>query len=227
MAIRAKTGHQRCSVCRLHPSICMCEHLPRLDLQTRLTVVMHFVEVNKTTNTGSLALGCLQNSRLSIFKGSNDEPDPPIFDEGEEPLLLFPSVTAVSLDQWEPTGKPVRLIVPDGTWRQASKIRRRRKDLVSLRCVTLPPGPPTIYKLRNNPAENTVSTMEAIARAMGVLEGPQVQEQLEAAFTMMMDRFLWMKGKKSAAEVRGGLPEGAKRHDPTSGLARLNRPEAP
>ena len=39
--------------------------------------------------------------------------------------------------------------------------------------VGLPPGPPTAYHLRAEPKEGGLSTLEAIARAFCLLEGPQ------------------------------------------------------
>jgi hypothetical protein len=44
-------------------------------------------------------------------------------------------------------------------------------------------------------------------RALGILEGPRVQEQLEQVFRLMVDRTLWSRGQLAGVDVSGGLPE--------------------
>ena len=112
------------------------------------------------------------------------------------------------------------LVVPDGTWRQASKVRNRVPGLKELPCVSLPPDVPSIYRLRAEAHEHGLATMEAIARAMGILEGAHVRVALEHVFRAMVERTLWARGEVESADVTGGVPEGAMRHDPRSGLAR-------
>jgi len=56
--------------------------------------------------------------------------------------------------------------------------------------------------------------MEAIARAYGVLEGSEIQKQLESIFRIMIDRTLFSRGLLARDEVFGGLPESARRHMP-------------
>jgi len=63
-------------------------------------------------------------------------------------------------------------------------------------------------------AAHGLSTIEAIARAKAILEGEQVQRTLERVFRAMVERTLWTRGELAAADVCGGIPEGALRHDP-------------
>ena len=65
-------------------------------------------------------------------------------------------------------------------------------------------------------------TIEAIARALRVLEGsagPDVEEALLHVFRAMVERTLWSRGEYETDQVTGGIPEGALRHDPRSGAA--------
>jgi DTW domain-containing protein YfiP len=88
-------------------------------------------------------------------------------------------------------------------------------------CATLPAGgAPSTYRLRSEAHEHGLATLEAIARAMGLLEGPDVQAALEYPFRAMVERTLWARGAVETADVTGGIPEGAMRHDPESGPAR-------
>jgi DTW domain-containing protein YfiP len=122
-------------------------------------------------------------------------------------LFLFPHEGATPLGALSGAAgrQPVTLIVPDGNWRQASKVRNRVPGLREVPCVSLPPGAPSTSGL---------STIEAIARAMGLLEGEPVRRALERVFHAMVERTLWARGLVATAEVTGGIPEGTLRQDP-------------
>lgn len=201
----------------MHQSLCICALVPRLETRTRLVLVMHKAEQRKPTNTGHIATMSLVNSE-TIIRGVENMPDPPVtWPEGSEPLLLFPAEGAKPLEPRPPDRPPVTLIVPDGNWRQASKVRQRVRSLREVRCVTLPVGAKTSYRLRSESQPNGLATIEAIARAFGILEGPLVQTALEQIFRTMVERTLWIRGSLPTAEVEGGIPEGVTKHEPQSG----------
>ncbi len=203
----------------------MCALVPRLETRTRLVLVIHRYEDRKPTNTGRLAAACLTRSEvvvrglLPIRDGVPTEA-PFAWPEGSQPLLLFPAEDAVPLAGFVKSARPVTLIVPDGNWRQAAKMRKRVPGLGSVPCVSLPDGAPTAYRLRSEPQKGGLATLEAIARAFGVLEGPEVEAAMLRPFRAMVERTLWARGQLSAEAVQDGLPAGVQRHDPTSGLAR-------
>jgi DTW domain-containing protein YfiP len=204
----------------MHGSLCVCALIPRIETRTRLMLVIHRFEDRKPTNTGRLAAECLINSEVSV-RGHASSPSAPFaWAPGSRPAFLFPHEEAVPLAELARSGAPVTLIVPDGTWRQASKVRNRVPGMRDVPCVSLPPGEPSIYRLRAEAHATGLATIEAIARAMGILEGEHVQRALERVFRAMVERTLWSRGEVETEEVTGGVPEGAMRHDPRSGLAR-------
>jgi DTW domain-containing protein len=210
---------KRCPACLMHVGLCICALIPQIETTTRLVLVIHHSELRKPTNTGHLAAACLVGSRV-LVRGEKDVPNEDL-DIGPStrptPLLLFPHEgEAEVLTKMD---GPATLIVPDGNWRQAAKVRARVPGLKDVRCVTLPKGPPSIYRLRSEPHAEGLATMEAIARALGILEGPEVEQQLEHVFRTMVERTLWVRGAIATHEVTGGIPGGAARHDPKSGLA--------
>lgn len=190
--------------------LCVCDLFQRIETRTRLLLVIHRAELRKPTNTGLLATACLPNSEVHV-RGNEGEPTV-AFDFGDtQPLLLYPYEGARVLERGE---RPATLIVPDGNWRQAAKVRARVPGLEQVPCVTLPPGPPSTYRLRSEAHAHGLATVEAIARAFDVLEGPHVREALERVFHAMVERTLWVRGTITEAEVRGGLPHRASRHEP-------------
>jgi DTW domain-containing protein YfiP len=201
----------RCNGCLMHLGLCICGLVPRIETRTRLLLVIHHTELRKPTNTGHLAAACLTNSEVHVRGRERGETT--TLEWGEQtPLLLFPHEQETeTLTRIE---GPVALIVPDGNWRQASKVRARVPKLKGVRCVSLPPGPPSLYRLRSEPHPSGLATMEAIARALGILDGPEVQRQLERVFRTMVERTLWVRGAIPADAVTGGIPAGASRHVP-------------
>ncbi len=193
----------------MYQTLCVCALVPRLETRTRLLLVLHYAEVVKPTNTGQLAAQALSNSEI-VVRGLPDQPPTAIApDPSRQLLLLFPGEGAVSIADFARSELPITLVVPDGTWHQAGRVRKRVAGLATVPCVTLPPDRPTTYRLRSETQEGGLSTMEAIARAYGILEGETVQTQLEALFTIMVERTLWLRGKLRADEVSGGIPEAA------------------
>jgi DTW domain-containing protein YfiP len=203
----------------MHLSLCVCALIPRLETRTHLLLVIHRYEARKPTNTGQLAAACLANSTL-LVRGHEGVPSAAPTFANRQPLLLFPHEAAAPLTAAHAGDRPVTLIVPDGTWRQAARVRARVPGLSSVPCVTLPAGALSTYGLRAESHDGGLATIEAIARAFGILEGPEIQRAIERVFTAMVERTRWARGEISASEVSTGIPEGALRHDPESGRAR-------
>ena len=207
---------QRCPRCLMLGGVCVCDLVPgpRLETRTRLVLIIHRYEDRKPTNTGRLAAACLANSEV-IVRGHEWQPTPPLAcDPDTQPLLLFPHDDAVPLTERTTPPGPVTLIVPDGNWRQASKVRQRVPGLRDVPCVSLPVGAPSTYRLRTEAHEAGLATIEAIARALGLLEGdegPRVRAALEFVFGAMVDRTLWSRGMVRTANVTGGIPPGVVR----------------
>lgn len=200
----------RCAHCRMYTELCICALVPRLPTRTRLVLVLHRDEQRKPTNSGQLAAQCLPNSELHV-RGLGPEVVPRFTWDAAttQPVLLYPHADARPCSDFAGSSLPVTLVVPDGTWRQAGKMRARMPGLAELPCVTLPPDLPTSYRLRSETHPDGLATLEAIARALGILDGPEVQAGLERIFRIMVERTLWLRGQLRADEVTGGVPEAA------------------
>lgn len=217
---RNRSPQHRCDDCKMHRSLCLCAQLPRLLVQTRVVLIRHDAEGGKSTNTGRLALRCLEGSMELVHGDRQRTADPTqAIAAGTTPLLLYPNADATPLERWGPDPK-VTLFVPDGNWRQASKMRKRVSGLDAMTCVSVSNPTPNNFRLRREPSAEGMATLEAIARALAVLEGPRGEAICAALLRQlhaMIDRTLWSRGLLSAERVRGGLPPGVVRHDPQRG----------
>lgn len=189
----------RCPRCRVHVEHCVCALVPSLATRTRVVLVVHFREERKPTNTGRIATMALQNSEMVVRGREHDARDALALAPDTRPLLLFPHEDALPLTSIAADGddRPVTLVVPDGNWRQASKVRNRVHGMNAIPCVVLPPGPPSTYRLRAEAHSFGMATIEAIARALCILEGdrgPDVEAALLAVFDEMVERTLRTRG---------------------------------
>lgn len=202
----------------MHLSLCLCKDIPQIVTSTRLCLVMHRDETIKTTNTGRLALRSLPNHEVLVHGEVGHKLAAPWLRSPSSDivggLLLFPCDQAEPLRASHTDAGPVRLVVPDGTWRQAAKMTRRIDWMADLPRVSLPEGACTSYRLRSEPKVGGLATMEAIARAFGILEGREVQDALETIFRKMIDRTLYSRGQLARDQVFGGVPLGVMRHLP-------------
>ncbi len=221
---RRANGHLRCPRCRAHLGLCFCDQIGSIQTRTRLVLVIHRFEARKTTNTGRIAVECLPNSEVWV-RGGEDRHDADFeLDPERQAVLLYPDEGAVPLVDFVGSSRPLTLVVPDGTWRQARKVRHRMPSLSTIPVVGLPPGPPSCYGLRHESREGGLSTLEAIARALSVLEGEAVGQGLMRVFRLMVERTLWTRGTIGMSQLEGRLPPGTQRHDPKSGLGGTRPP---
>ncbi|HEY4262144.1 MAG TPA: DTW domain-containing protein, partial [Schlesneria sp.] len=69
---RRLLASHRCPGCEIRKSLCFCEHIPRISLQTRLIVLMHTSEEVLPSNTARLSVKALTNSEIRI-NGRKDD----------------------------------------------------------------------------------------------------------------------------------------------------------
>lgn len=183
-----------CPICFLHRERCICASIPKLDLKTRVSLVIHYKELKRTTNSGRLAVQALVNSGMSIRGETSGRVDlSSLLSPDYESYVLFPSEDAVNLEDLRPV-KPVQLIVTDGNWRQASKLNTRHPELAHLPRVKINSENTARHHLRREHFPEGLSTLEAIALALRVLEGDAVGDSLMALYHKKLTATLQGRG---------------------------------
>jgi len=205
----------RCPVCGLHQSLCVCAILPRIALPWRLIVVQHGVEVDRPTNTGRMALHLLTHSVRVLYGRRGVALDTaPLEDPGHRYLALFPRAEAPWLtpeDLQPEEGRTPALVVPDGTWAQASHMMRRIAPLRRMRCVRLPPGPPGLWRIRRPRHPDQLCTLEAVIRAVEIGGHASEATALFDALALIHARMQAMRAGALAATESIRLPPFAQR----------------
>ena len=178
---RQRKTRAPCKRCRLNEILCICQEIPRLELSTRVVLIIHAKELKRTTNSGTLALHALPNSEMRIRGADKIPVNFSDLVEGDyDSLLYFPTDEAVELTEEfiETRSRPIQLIVPDGNWRQASKVAIRHPELAGIPRVMLTRQNTAEHHLRAESSSYGMSTLEAIARALGVIEGAAVEAEM-------------------------------------------------
>lgn len=194
----------------MHLELCLCAEMPSLACKTELIVVMHAQEIYKSSNTGRYLPLCLQGASM-MLRGLRDGPPldyEKVIHPEKENLLLCMNENSVELTTEFAASftKPVRLIVPDGTWSQASRTASQLVKKLPVRPVKLCADGERIYELRSEHDPNGMSTFEAATRALEILEGGSIRSVMDDFFQKMNDRVMFTRGKIPAHEVHGGIP---------------------
>ena len=170
----------RCGRCLLQH--CLCAELPAIATQTRVVIVRHHHEEFRASNTGRLAHLALPNSELVNHGGAWGVAQLPAL---EDMWLVFPEGPVAEPPLVPP---PRAIVVLDATWSQARRMYRKLGALRGLPILRLPDAPMPAARLRESPAPGRVSTIEAIARALRLVEGDAVAEPLEHVFALAVAR---------------------------------------
>jgi len=156
--------------------VCLCAAVPTVATRTRVVIVRHHLEKHRSSNSGRLAHAALPNSVIVDHGGLGG---PAVLPPLDGAWLLYPAGESVDLATAPP---PAQLVVLDATWSQARRMYRKLGALRGLPVLRLPDAPVPPARLRESPGEGRVSTIEAIARALRLLEGDAVATPLEQLF---------------------------------------------
>ncbi len=182
--------NSHCPRCYLRRKICICPILPTVATRTEFLILRHITEAERPSNTGRLAAMVLPNSRIVSCGGGERVGLLPIDDEllrAAGTWLLWPDGTGAQPDMSNLT-PPCRVVVLDGTWRQARRMYSRMPALRTLPRLVLPVPTGFRERLRDQHRSDGMSTLEAIAAAIAKLEGVSVAEPLERLYDEVVRR---------------------------------------
>jgi DTW domain-containing protein len=194
MSQRRASHHNRCLNCRVNNYFCVCHHLIPIEISARLSLIVHVSELKLTSNTAQFVKKVLPNNTEIFIRGGVEEffnPEKIVQTPGRA-LFLFPDENSLELNEEFKASHPgpYHLIVPDGSWTQAKKVKKRERGFDSTPTVRLPSGLKANYRLRQAPREDWVSTLEAVAYALGILEDETIQKHLLAFFSKWVEATL-------------------------------------
>ncbi len=180
----------------MHVALCLCPDITPMVTETELVLLTHVTELDKPTNTGRLVSLCIPDSCQIIPQGGpRPAPPPTLGSPDRRTYLLYPDPSAPTLDaafaHQDP--RPLTLVVLDGTWPQTRRMLRRSD--ARLPRLNLPSGARSRFRLRKAQSDpDYLCTLEAVARALGIIEGHLVQDGLLSLLDKMVERTLFSRG---------------------------------
>lgn len=161
-----------CGGCGRPRRVCLCDVLPEpMETRTRLVIFRHPQEERRALGTADLLEMCLKGTLKVVGKEfPTPREDPELHQQLGNCFLLYPGAAAREVG--EVAEELASLILIDARWEQARVMLNRSEWLQELPRVALAPRH-SGYVWRRQPAAGCVSSLEAAAEALGVLEGPQ------------------------------------------------------
>ncbi len=154
-----------CWRCLKPAAACICARVPEVANRTPVFVLQHRHERGHPVGTARLAR--LGLADVEVRDAAGAVPRPAL---APGAALLYPGPRARDLATLDVRERPSQLVVLDGTWRQARQLFRENPWLDELPHVRLAPDAPSRYRIRRQPAEHCVSTVESVVAALRMLE---------------------------------------------------------
>lgn len=160
----------RCYDCHRPKAHCLCALITPVLNQTEILILQHTRERSHAFNTARLAELSLERSEVVVGHIDRLASDAALEQKLEGAGLLYPSPGARDLSTIAPSERPTKLVVLDGTWHHARAMYRDIHALHDLPHFTLPAGQVSGFKIRKQPKDYCLSTIEAIQSALVCLE---------------------------------------------------------
>ncbi len=173
---------------------CVCAHVPTLVPPIEIAILRHHAEARRSSGTARLALLALPAARViecgDDLVAASEALGDWLAAAPAPAALLFPDGGAES----GAAAAAQRLVVLDGTWREARRMLHRVPALWSLPRLALPAAPPPPLRLRRAPAAESRSTIEAIADALARLGDADSARALHELYRRFAEKGLRARG---------------------------------
>jgi DTW domain-containing protein len=160
-----------CRRCLRPEPFCVCALLPTVTPRTQVVILQHPREARLAICSAWLTHVALGGSELLQGFHFADHPRVQSLCAAPGTMLLYPgegSTPACRLAG----APPETLLVIDATWRQAVKMLRANPAIAALPRLGIEAAAPSGYAgLRQEPVEGHLATIDAVAEALGALEG--------------------------------------------------------
>jgi DTW domain-containing protein YfiP len=207
-----------CLRCRRPRSACWCHALKPISSQTHVVFIQHPREARVPVSTCRMAHLSLPNSELHVGLGAAGDAHLEALCREPDTAVLFPSVGAQDVDGL--AHAPRTLIVVDGTWSNAKKVVEKCPVLSKLPRLSFKPAQPGNYRIRKEPNEHALSTIEAVAHVLERLERrPGGFVPLLSAFDAMVEKQLeYVHGNEGGSRHKHKRARNSVKVDPCAEL---------
>ncbi len=186
-----------CLQCLKSQVTCYCGEIKKFKTKFKIILLQHPMERRKAIGTARMTHLAIENSTLIVGKDFNDNPQVNALLRNPELycVVLFPGPQSLNLSllpqhertTWFPTEKQLVILVIDGTWASAKRMLRQSPNLLELPQICFTPQRPSEYKIRQQPKEHCVSSIEAVHQLLEILEPATRADHLLELFRGMVE----------------------------------------
>ena len=189
-----RSPENKCTICGFRPELCICSEIEKVTPKIRIILIQHSLDARKPSNTGNLLRG-ITDCELIRYGKLEDQPINMEEIEKLNAFVLYPFQDSILLtkDIWK-EGETPTIIIPDGTWKQASRLASRLRG----HCrgfLRFPENYVTNYKLRDSREEFKLCTCESARNVCGILGDTKSEQAIDKIFKLFVNRNLKNRGK--------------------------------
>ncbi|WP_218933334.1 tRNA-uridine aminocarboxypropyltransferase [Rubripirellula lacrimiformis] len=156
----------RCLRCFRPQKLCYCSLIPSVANRTDVLILQHRREREHPFNTARMVDMALDRCRLIV---ENNDVLARRMNEvtlADDAAVLYPGDDVPLLTDLPVDQRPSQLIVLDGTWHHTKTLMRDIPRLATLPRFKLAPPEPGRYRIRREPDDQALSTLEAVIAAL-------------------------------------------------------------
>lgn len=160
-----------CQQCHYPKPSCICHAVVGVNNRCKIWVLQHPHEVKQAKNTVRLLQLALNKIEVVVGQYPDD-----FTQIAALPLantaLLYPSEQARFLDEAScgANAQLQNLVVLDGTWKKTHRLLQQNPWLTQFQCVSFSRLPTNQYTIRKANKANSLSTLEAVAHSLHLIE---------------------------------------------------------
>lgn len=183
-------GRPTCYSCFRPQSHCVCGLVEPFTAHCNILILQHPHERKKYYSTAKIVVNGMRNAKL--LRGI--EFDPAAIESclgGKRAYLLYPRPGAIPCEEVELTSDDT-VIVVDGTWAEAGKIVFCNPKLKELPCLTFRSPLRSTYRIRKQPREHYLSTVESVSYLLKLNASARGQPEQASRYDRLLDGFAQM-----------------------------------
>ena len=160
-----------CEQCHYPINTCVCEHIKSISIPLNVIIIQHPKEATHAKNTARLVAMSIPSACIVL---SNDVDAMHKLAQSsceQTTALIYPSENSVALEDLSKEKKQQyeKLILIDGSWKQAYGIVKQSLWLQSLPAYHFSNAAPSQYAIRHTSLPHALSTLEAAAHSISCL----------------------------------------------------------
>lgn len=195
---------KRCPSCLMATFACFCSHRHAQSCPVHFTLLYHYTEIHKPTNSGRL-IADLFPQQTEAFIWSRTTPEPALLQRlqafGDNNIILFPETEKRTelnnhLNQLPCNSKALNIIILDATWRLASKMLHQSRWLDEIATFAISDEAQRSFKVRHAKHDNQFATAEVAAMLLSQANAEQQSTSLTNYYQIFNDHSMWSRRRQ-------------------------------